>query len=110
MKKWKPEIYYALPLSEFEKHLTEAGNIVEKKARECFPRGVLVDSRGDESLKETQALLKVNTEILFQAAFSDGTLFAAVDILKQEKNGEVSLYEVKASSSSKLEREDEDGD
>ena len=108
MKKWKPEIYFALPLSDFEKHLVEAGNSVEKKARERFPGGVLVESRGDESLKQTKELLKDHTETLFQASFSDGILFAAVDILKRGKNGELSLYEVKASSSSKLEQETED--
>jgi hypothetical protein len=116
MKKWKPEIYNDSPLSEFELHLIKSGNMVEETARQRFPEGVLVEGRGEESLKKTQELLESKTETIFQAAFSDGVLFAAVDILKQGTNGELFLYEVKASNSSKLkefeeeEESDNDGD
>ena len=102
VKKWKPDVYYASPLSDFEMHLITAGNMVEEKARERFSGGVLIETSGEESLDETKELLKNTTEIIYQASFSDGTLFAAVDILKQNENGELSIYEVKASSVSKL--------
>lgn len=102
VKKWKPDIYYASPLSDFEMHLIFAGNMVEEKARERFSGGVLIETRGEESLDKTKELLKNKTEIIYQASFSDETLFAAVDILKQNENGELFIYEVKASSSSKL--------
>jgi hypothetical protein len=108
MKKWKQDIYYALPLSEFEQHLIEAGNMVEQKARERFPGGVPVESRGEDALNKTRDLLKNKTETIYQASFSDGTLFAAVDILKQDKKGELSIYEVKASSSSKLDSDEDE--
>jgi hypothetical protein len=115
MKKWKPDIYYALPLSEFEQHLIEAGNMVEEKARERLSGGVLVEGRDEGSVNTTKDLLKNKTETIYQASFSDGTLFAAVDILKQGTKGELSIYEVKASSSSKSEggedgEESDDGD
>ncbi|MFZ2522741.1 MAG: DUF2779 domain-containing protein [Minisyncoccia bacterium] len=111
VKKWKPEIYNKSPLSEFEKHLIEAGNMVEEEARKRFPDGILIQSRGEESLHKTEELLKANSKILFQSSFSDGKLFAAVDILKQGEKGELYIYEVKASNSSKLEEsEDEESD
>ena len=106
-KKWKPDVYYALPLSDFEQHLMEAGNIVEKEARKRFPDGVLIEEIGDESLSKTETLLKAGTETIFQASFSDGLLYAAVDILKQKKDGSLALYEVKASNSSKEDSDDE---
>ena len=102
MKKWKPDIYYALPLSEFDQHLIATGNQVEEKAREYFGNGILVEGRDEQALKKTKEFLKAKTEMLFQACFSDGTLFAAVDILKQGNDGELYLYEVKASNASKL--------
>ena len=101
MKKWKPEIYYDLPLSEFDQHLIETGNQVEEKAREFFGDGILIDGRDETDISKTRELLKSKTPLIFQACFSDGTLFAAVDILKQGKDGELYIYEVKASNSSK---------
>ena len=80
VKKWKPDVYYASPLSDFEMHLITAGNMVEEKARERFSGGVLIETSGEESLDETKELLKNKTEIIYQASFSDGTLFAGVDI------------------------------
>jgi len=79
MKKWKPDIYYALPLSEFDKSLITSGNQVEEKAREFFGDGILIEGRDEESLERTKELLENKRDMLFQACFSDGTLFAAVD-------------------------------
>ena len=110
MKRWKPEIYNSSPLSDFELHLIDSGNMVEEMARMRFPEGVLIKEKGDESLKKTQELLKSKTETIFQASFSDNTLFAAVDILIQGDKGELYLYEVKASNSSKLEDIEDDLD
>ena len=83
MKKWEPDIYYALPPSEFDKSLITAGNQVEEKAREFFGEGILIEGRDEQSLNRTKELLQNKKDMLFQACFSDGTLFAAVDILKQ---------------------------
>ena len=105
MKKWKPDIYYALPLSEFDKNLITSGNQVEEKAREFFGEGILIEGRDEQSLDKTKEFLQNKTGMLFQACFSDGTLFAAVDILKQRDNGDLSIYEVKASSISKQEED-----
>lgn len=110
MKKWKPDVYYSLSLSEFEKNLIETGNQVEQKAHEHFPGGISVEGRDESSLNKTKELLREKTEIIYQACFSDETLFAAVDILKQGKNGELYIYEVKASNASKLDDEYGDGE
>lgn len=100
-KKWKPNIYYDSPLSEFDQHLIETGNQVEEKAREYFGNGTLIEGRDENAISKTKELLATRTPLIFQACFSDGTLFAAVDILKQGKDGELYIYEVKASNSSK---------
>jgi hypothetical protein len=110
VKKWRPDVYNASPLSEFEMHLIESGNMVEETARGRFPGAVLVEEKGEEALNKTKDLLSTGTKTLFQASFSDGTLFAAVDVLKQGEKGELSLYEIKASNSSKFESEAESGD
>jgi hypothetical protein len=110
IKKWKPELYKQSPLSEFELHLIESGNMVEETARKRFPEGVLVEGRGEAALDKTQELLKQSQYTIFQAAFSDGVLFAAIDILKQNEGGKLSIYEVKASNTSKLENLDQEED
>jgi hypothetical protein len=102
IKKCRPKIYKSKPLSDFEKHLIEEGNMVEEEARKRFSGGILIANRGQEALDETQELLKNTSNTLFQAAFSDGLLFAAVDILKQDQEGNLSIYEVKASNAQKL--------
>ncbi|MEK7194259.1 MAG: DUF2779 domain-containing protein [Patescibacteria group bacterium] len=107
IKKWQPDIYYASPLSEFEMHLIQSGNMVEETARKRFPEGMLVEERGEESLPKTKELLK-NAGTFFQASFSDGTLFAATDILRRDEKGSIYIYEVKASNSSKLENDSEE--
>jgi hypothetical protein len=110
MKKWKPDIYYDAPLSDFDKSLIETGNQVENKARELdlFANGILIDGRDEQAINKTKELLQAKTKTLFQACFSDGSLFAAVDVLKQGNDGEIYLYEVKASNASKLEEENDD--
>jgi hypothetical protein len=115
LKKWKPEIYKTKPLSDFEKHLIREGNMVEEEARKRFPGGTLILNRGQQALTETQSLLQAKSKIIFQAAFSDGLLFAATDILKQDAEGMLSIYEVKASNATKTdflgdENSDNEGD
>ncbi len=112
MKKWKSDIYYSLPLSDFDKNLIETGNQVENKARELelFNGGVLIEERDEQALNKTKELLKAKTKTLFQACFSDGSLFAAVDVLKQSDDGKIYIYEVKASNASKLDNEYGDGE
>jgi hypothetical protein len=109
MKKWKPKIYYNSPLSEFEKHLIESGNMVEEIARQRFGEGELIEGRGIEEIEKTKKLIESGKGIIYQAAFSDGQLFAAVDVLKISGNT-IQIYEVKASNASKLEGEDEESD
>ncbi len=114
IKKHRPEAYNTSPLSEFEMHLIESGNQVEELARKRFPEGVLIETRGEASLQQTTELINAGTSTIFQASFSDGTLFAAVDILKFNEDQTINLYEVKASNSKKqgeFENDDnEDGD
>lgn len=102
LKKCRPEIYKSKPLSDFEKHLIEGEYGWEKEARKRFPGGILIANRGQKALDEHKNFSKNTSNTLFQAAFSDGPLFAAVDILKQDQEGNLSIYEVKASNAAKL--------
>ena len=88
MKKWKPEIYNDNPLSEFELHLIESGNMVEEMARKRFPDGILVEGRGEESIKKTQELLKTKEPGLYPEGVVSGNFFTltqAAVIRFQEK-------------------------
>ncbi len=110
MKKWKPEIYNALPPSEFDQHLIDTGSMVEEEARKLYSGGIPIEGRDEGAVNKTRDLLEKKTATIYQASFSDDKLFAAVDILKQGKDGELYIYEVKASNSSRLEEGDKDID
>lgn len=100
IKKWNPKVYYSTPLSEFEKHLIQSGNMVEETARKKFV-GKLIEGRDSDSINRTKDWIDSGVDTIFQACFSDGKLFAAIDILKNTKDG-LQLFEVKASNASKL--------
>ncbi|MEX0932427.1 MAG: DUF2779 domain-containing protein [Parcubacteria group bacterium] len=99
LKVHKPEIYFANPLSEFEKQIIETGNEVELVARELFPLGTLVESRGEEAVSKTKKLLDQGEATLFQATLEKDGYFAALDVLKKEEGGKFSVYEIKATNS-----------
>ena len=89
-------------LSDFERALVETGNQVEGQARRLYPSGKLIEGRGDDAVELTAALLAQRQPVIFQAAFSDGTLFAAIDILLvNPATGALSVLEVKATTEDK---------
>ena len=85
-------------LSEFEKQIIETGNEVELVARKLFPRGFLVEGRGDEARQITQDLIAKKKEAIFQANFLRDNLNAAVDILELNSDGSYTIYEVKSTT------------
>jgi len=99
LKKHKPELFYDIELSDFEKKIIEEGNIADLEARNLFPGGVLVDSDGHKAVIDTKKLLEENQATIFQATFSEDDFFIRADIMvyDEEKNG-YELYEVKASN------------
>ena len=98
LKLHKPEIYDAKELSEFEQQIIETGNEVELVARKLFPRGFLVEGRGDEARQITQDLIAKKKEAIFQANFLRDNLNAAVDILELNSDGSYTIYEVKSTT------------
>lgn len=95
----KPDIYYKLELSDFEKHLIDTGNEVELVARQTFSDGVLIEGRDEAAQKLTQEYINKKQPTLFQPVFLKDNFLAAVDVLKfNEKSGRYDIYEIKASN------------
>ena len=97
VKLHRPEVYRALPPSEFDQSLMEAGNAVDVLARDVFPDGMLM-ARGDAAA--TAALVADRYPVLYQPVFETDQFTTACDILVWDAAaGRYDLYEVKASSS-----------
>src|SRR5215472_222654 len=96
----KPDLYYAIELTEFEQSIMDAGIEVELVARNLFPDGVLVAGESQEEARHnTRALLKSGTRTLFQPVFQHDQLLAIPDVLQSDDHKhEYAIYEVKAST------------
>jgi hypothetical protein len=97
LKVHRPEVYNAVPLSEFDKQIIETGNEVDVLARSLFPGGRLLE-RGDA--EGTKTLVTQKCPILYQPYFETDRYVTACDILVW--NGTAAaydLFEVKSSSS-----------
>ena len=95
----KPDIYFKEGLSDFEKHIIDTGNEVELVARQTFPDGILIESRGEEAQKLTLEYVAKKHPVLFQPVFLKDNFLAAVDALKFNKEtGSYDIYEIKASN------------
>ena len=105
LKKWRRSIYDECAgdsLSDFERALVETGNQVEEQARRLYPGGQLIEGRGNAAIELTAALLTQRQPVIFQAAFTDGSLFAAIDILLvNPTTSALSVLEVKATTEDK---------
>lgn len=80
----------------------EAGREVGELARQRFPGGQLIDCKAweiEESLEQTQTLVRNGTSIIFEAAAcaADGA-YARVDILVRNAAGNWDIVEVKSST------------
>ena len=112
LKKWRRATYDAcagVGLSDFERALVVTGNQVEEQARRLFPSGKLIEGRGNAAVERTAAVLAQRQPVIFQAAFTDGTLFAAIDILLVNPvTGALSVLEVKATTEDKTSKKKPD--
>lgn len=99
LKKYKPELFENVELSDFEKKIIEEGNLADEEARNLFPGGVLVDSFGQDAVNDTKQYIEKKQEIIFQATFAEDVFYIRADILiyDKEKSG-YKLFEVKASN------------
>ncbi len=99
-KIYKPELFYACKLSEFELAIIETGNDVEMIARNLFPDGVLIEGRDQAAQTATIEHLSNHTTVLFQPVFVVDGYLAVLDVLKfNPENGSYSIYEVKSTNS-----------
>ncbi len=102
LKLHKSELLDKFELSEFEKHLLEQGNEVEKCAKNLFPNGTEVTSTGEEACKETANLMKLKTQYIFQATFIVDGFIARNDVLGyNSSNDSWDIYEIKGTNSLK---------
>jgi Domain of unknown function(DUF2779) len=95
----KPDLYYSLPLSDFEIALEETGEQVERIARELFSNGVLVEGRDKSAQELTQRLIDAKTPTIFQPVFTKDGFIAIADVLTFDKATETyTIHEIKSSS------------
>jgi len=91
---------------EMDQGIFTMGTRVGEMARDLFPGGVLVEYNQDDRynikkmLKKTTELIEQGTEVIYEAAFSDGETIAICDILVKNSSG-YDMCEVKASTSVK---------
>jgi len=99
LKIHRPELHEKFELSEFEKHLMEQGNEVESCARNLFPGGIEVVSRGEDACRETVRLMASKVPTIFQSTFIADGFIARNDMLSYDaKNDCWDLYEVKGTN------------
>lgn len=104
LRKYKPELFEGVELSEFEKKIIEEGNLADEAARGLFPDGVLVEIVGSNAVPFTKTLLGVKTKTIFQGGFLWNDFFVQADILRFNEVLEGwELYEVKATNDVKRE-------
>ena len=96
VKRHRPDVFHAQPLSAFDLGLLEAGNEVDELARQLFPGGIVIE-RGD--VVTTDQLIAGRERVLYQPVFETAQFTTACDILVWDNETECyDLYEVKASS------------
>ncbi len=99
LRKYKPELFKGVEMTEFEKKLVDDGNLAEAACRKLFPEGRLIESSGEWALTETKEAMDGGAETLFQATFQDDVFYIRADILRYSpelKGWE--LFEIKATN------------
>ncbi len=93
----RPDVYNAVPLSDFDQAIIDGGNEVDLLAWEVFPGGVTVPRK---AAAETAALVAARTAVLYQPVFETEQFTTACDVLVwNEQDVVYDLYEVKGSTS-----------
>lgn len=99
LKLHRTELLDKFELSEFEKHLMEQGNEVESCARNLFPGGIEVVSRGEDACRETVRLMASKIPTIFQSTFIVEGFIARNDMLSYNQINDCwDLYEVKGTN------------
>ena len=96
----------AAPLTPAKERVFAQGREVGRRARECFPGGLLLEEdprRWREALEETQAALGGGADTLYEASFLYEGALVRTDILVRDGDGSFDLYEVKATTGRKAE-------
>lgn len=106
LKLHKPELAAQFTPTEFERHLMQQGNEVEKVARQLWPDAVLITSSGEEACRETERLMAAG-ETSFQATFVADGFLAKCDVLVPAE-GAWDIYEIKGTNAKKEGSEDRD--
>jgi len=89
----------------FEEQRKQQGQEAELYARNLFIGGVLVQNHEISAVNLTTALIKSNTEVIFQAAFKYNDLMAITDIIIWNSEYQAwDLFEVKGSSSRRVKK------
>jgi len=101
LKKYKKEVL--TPPDDSALARFETGNIVGDLACKLFPNGVEIayTKNFDEMIAQTKKHIDDGIRYIYEATFSFNAILVLVDVLEIHKNGEVSIYEVKSSSSVK---------
>lgn len=79
--------------------LFDQGRLVEERAREQWPAGVLIEGEHDDPTRvaRTRAAIDAGVTVLFGACFEEDGAFCAVDVLERSGEG-WTLIEVKSAS------------
>ena len=97
LKIHKPDVYFATPISSFDKTIIETGNEVDILARDLFPNGLTISDRS--ATEETMQLIKSKTPVIYQPVFETDLYKIVCDILVWNTSSKAyDLYEVKASN------------
>ena len=102
------KLYYDLyrkdlkpPISEQQKELFSSGNIIGQLAQKLYPNGKDASPESyydfSSSFKNTKQWINEGVETIYEAAFLDNDVMAALDILHHQ-NGERWAIEVKSST------------
>lgn len=106
LKRHKPEVVEQIPLSEFEKHIIEQGQEVERWAQKLFHKGIEVQSAQHDAAVETKKYMDEGKIQIFQATFEVDGLYAMVDILEWDEEQQYWIInEVKGSTSKDVKKE-----
>lgn len=105
--KHKPEVLGDQSLDEFTQQIIDQGHEVESWARKLFPDGVMVESKQQQAIIDTQMLLDEGCKTIFQATFEAKGFYAMVDILSwDEPSQRWIINEVKGTTSKDVKKEE----
>jgi hypothetical protein len=101
LKKYKKEVL--TPPDDSALARFQTGNVVGDLACELFPDGVEIPytTNFEEMCEQTVKYINEGFSYIYEATFNFNGILVMVDVLEIDKNGEVSIYEVKSSSSVK---------